>query len=249
MGQGFENGILKYTKLEKNKAKGATNGQMQTNGVQCYNRYLITYYTDGTQTEEFLYTWCEGLDDCQTTGTVHLSDGQQEIKTFCAGGGGGVPPVVNECGMTEEEVTTILEGMTCTNANSLVYEGGSQNIDPATGFLSEAWNAKWNFQDVALPAVGTIKLDAWYVGKRYQESINSNWKWEMIEFNKVIPKRNIPCLEIIVDPVCSVSINQNKQYATSTIDGRCKAQITCFMTLQIGKPFDFHNYTNSIDAN
>jgi hypothetical protein len=89
MGQGYENGILKYTKIEKNKAKGASNEQIQTNGVRCWNRFLVTTYGDGSEREQFLFTWCEGYDDCQTTGTVRLSDGQQEIKTLCGGGSGG----------------------------------------------------------------------------------------------------------------------------------------------------------------
>jgi hypothetical protein len=87
---GYANGIWKYTKQIKSKLGGTSaDGTVKVND-QCTYWYWVTYYDDGTEDWDFWFKICSG-SDCNQTGVVHLSDGQQEIKTFCGGNntGGG----------------------------------------------------------------------------------------------------------------------------------------------------------------
>ena len=67
----------------------------------------------------------------------------EEIKTFC----GGVSPIVNECGMTQNGVYNIL-GQGFKNKNTVTYESGGEVTDLVTGEISGPHNTRWGFASV-----------------------------------------------------------------------------------------------------
>lgn len=73
---------------------------------ECYARYLVTYYSDGTEDWQYLYTWCKVTDDCNTTRVVNgvaLKSG-----LFCGEGGGtGTPPA--DCCMPDADIAIGIE--------------------------------------------------------------------------------------------------------------------------------------------
>jgi hypothetical protein len=89
----YQSGILKqYRKLYKGTTNGTnriqTTGSQKIAGLQCSDWYLITYYTDGTVTSEYLGRTCY-CDDQQQSTALRDTKGVMTIKISCADGGGG----------------------------------------------------------------------------------------------------------------------------------------------------------------
>ncbi|MFN3300315.1 MAG: hypothetical protein ACK41Z_08970 [Sediminibacterium sp.] len=88
---GLKNGEDVFTKKNFNKTKFNSGNIKAASLNQCYDTYRVTYYSDGSENWEYLYSWCTGPSDCNKTTEINLNSGTQTIKANCVGNGGGTP--------------------------------------------------------------------------------------------------------------------------------------------------------------
>lgn len=115
------------------KPNSAANGRYD----ECYARYLVTYYTDGTEDWEYLYTWCKITDDCNTTRVVNgvaLKSG-----LFCGEGGGNAAPPVDCCFPDGDILVDVVSA-----SNELPTVEGSAETTPA-GFREKTNLYSWEY--------------------------------------------------------------------------------------------------------
>lgn len=87
---GIRNNRVVYKQKIGHKAQVQSTKMQKVDSQQCYDMYRITYYYDGSETWEYLYRWCIGEEDCNTTTSIQLKTGNPVIvKSNCTGSGGG----------------------------------------------------------------------------------------------------------------------------------------------------------------
>ena len=88
----YQNGmLLQYRKLYKtntNASKAIQTTDKKIAGLRCTDWYLVTEYSDGTVTSEYLGRTCY-CDDQQQSTAIRDNKGSMTIKLACADGGGG----------------------------------------------------------------------------------------------------------------------------------------------------------------
>lgn len=88
--QGYASGIKEYTAVRECRKKTSEVKNI-TEEETCYNVYLVTYWSDGSATYDFLYSYCVAPDcpDLRANGSLIISSGNIENVVECGGGSGG----------------------------------------------------------------------------------------------------------------------------------------------------------------
>ncbi len=89
----------KFVKKAKNSEIQIKTSAQQASGTVCWDTFWVSFYPDGTQTWNYMYTTCG--DDCTTTTIIDINE-SLFIKSNCGGGGGSPYPQGDEVLWTQE---------------------------------------------------------------------------------------------------------------------------------------------------
>jgi len=104
-----------------------------SNSTQCYNVYWVTTFNDGSQTWDFMYSYCNDSDPCETT-KIDVITGIP-IKTNCGGGGGAG---AGGDGMTSELAEFQISYKTQMSPSELRIFENEMNLTQRIAYLKNA---------------------------------------------------------------------------------------------------------------
>jgi hypothetical protein len=176
---GYEDGKMKFSKILGSKPKPSTSGMAESG--DCYDVYLITYWSDGSTSWNYIGTICAPSDDCDMQRTFKFASGTTSINFRCgpnSGSGGG-----SGGGDTNSDAEIVnmffeycqMESHPVTKLGSITGAGQTPISDIIT----------W---DVAKHSLGTWRIIATtqysYTHERFF-TVNTTWedKYNMTTFN------------------------------------------------------------------
>lgn len=181
---GYENGIKEYTAIREYKKK-SSDIENATEEETCYNVYLITYWSDGSTTYDFLYSYCVAPDcpDLRAGGSVIISTGTIENTTECGGSGsngggpGGSTPPSPSC-ENPPSLTEILNSS--SSVSETIYTTvGEPFIRPNIGLWERHITKKWTFHKGNTP-LGSFYCTSTERAIQRKATASSDWAYVSI---------------------------------------------------------------------
>lgn len=186
--------------LNKVSDSSSDKGRVSTENLQCWERWLITYYSDGTVTEVFLDIVCVDIND---------SEAPEE-----AGGGSSGP------GPGPEENL-------CQNINPSDFDVIPENLITASGVSGETstdrnWSASWKVATALLYSV-SVSLEG-----KHQKTVDplNPWKWESLAVTNAF-KSGVVLVGTVTPTVLSSAINFDYTNAHVNVNVNINSHIVC----------------------
>lgn len=184
-------GKILYAKFILPYPKKETAGTIviKKDAIVCTHYYWVTQnWNTGIAHWEYLFSECKDDNNCPTTTSIDIINGQQYQKTSCGGGdpNGGTPgpPTDPNCALTSEQALAEISENEISGVNEdPTYTVSGAATTEASGKIREPHISQLKVLKFKLKGIYEVYYSIFYDAIRYKNSSTDQvWKWDTFDF-------------------------------------------------------------------